>query len=229
MAMMGNSAGTEAILDQRSIATARIIMGTIKKALLEFLIIGAVGVAVGLTANSVRGSGLRLTKNYFDRSGLAPIQPAAASSTEGAAEAVPDDSEGREAPAPDQGEAHPSHPYKVVDLSEVAAILEDPNTKIGLNVFVDARNDEAFENGHIPGAVQFDHFHMENHLDAVLIAVQAAEKIVVYCNGGDCEDSIFVCADLVGLGVPFDSLYLFAEGWAAWSAGDMPVETGRRE
>ena len=105
-------------------------------------------------------------------------------------------------------------------------MFDDPNTEMGLNVFVDARNDEAYEDGHIPGAIQADHYWIEDFIDNILLHAQVAEKLIVYCNGGNCEDSILVCSDLLDAGVSYDKIYLFAGGWEAWTAANMPVATG---
>lgn len=216
-------------------------MNGIKKALLQSLIIGVIGVAVGLTANAVRGSGLQLTRNYFVKARMPAKQAtptdsdAASSSATAGATSEPTKDAGsttdtqNDAENPAANDSHLIHPYKNVSVDDVVEILNDPNTEFGLNIFVDARNDQAFERGHIPGAIQFDHYYGHQYLDAVMLAAESAEKIVVYCNGGECEDSIFVCGDLVEAGVPFDNIYLFAGGWTDWTAGNHPVATGREE
>ena len=112
---------------------------------------------------------------------------------------------------------------------EVVAIFNEENTQLGVNVFIDARADTAFEEGHIPGAVQCDHYQLEDYMEAVLDVVYDAEKIIVYCNGGECEDSIFVCADLIDFDVSYDSIYLFAGGWKEWSGNGMPIAKGRED
>ena len=204
-------------------------MNGIRKALLEFLVIGVIGVAAGLTANAVRGSGLRLMDDHFPETPAIPPRPPGNDRAVQNDDANSSTHSQRQAPKATTDDSHPAHPYKNVNVDEVAEILNDPNTEFGLNVFVDARKDEEYERGHIPGAVQCDHYYLENYLDAVMLAAAAAEKVVVYCNGGDCEDSIFVSTELVAAGISFDNIYLFGGGWTAWTAGDHPVATGRDE
>lgn len=204
-------------------------MNGIRKALLEFLVIGVIGVVVGLTANAVSGSGLQLTRDYFGKAPAFEQRSPVDNHDVQNDDANSSTRSQRQAPKPTTDDSHPAHPYKNVNVDEVAEILNDPNTEFGLNVFIDARNDKEYERGHIPGAVQCDHYYLENYLDAVMLAAAAAEKVVVYCNGGDCEDSIFVSTDLIAAGIPFDNIYLFAGGWTDWTAGDHPVATGRDE
>jgi rhodanese-related sulfurtransferase len=51
---------------------------------------------------------------------------------------------------------------------------------------------------------------------------------VVYCNGGECEDSEFAAIMLRDAGVPREMLFVFAGGIVEWKAAGLPVETGPR-
>lgn len=119
---------------------------------------------------------------------------------------------------------HLKHEYQSISFNEVVAVFNDPLTRQGMNLFVDARNDDNFNEGHIPGAVQCFPFEMHLHIDEVLARANGVDKIIVYCNGGDCEDSIFTCRDLIAAGIPSESVYLYEGGWKEWAAKDMPVE-----
>ena len=56
-----------------------------------------------------------------------------------------------------------------------------------------------------------------------------ALKVIVYCGGGDCEDSVFMCRELLEADVPYDAIHLYVGGWEEWTAKGMPVEEGRQE
>ena len=190
-------------------------MHALRKTAMEVLVLVIVGTGVALAVNGAQGSrGLKLTKNYFAKVAI-PDRPTPA------------------APTVERGEAkqaapkHVKHDYQDISFAEVVAIFEDPGTELGVNVFVDARNDVAYEEGHIPGAVQADHYRLEDYIENLLDFAEGAEKIVVYCNGGDCEDSVLLCGDLIEFDVPYESIYLFSSGWKAWTDGNMPVATGR--
>ena len=55
-----------------------------------------------------------------------------------------------------------------------------------------------------------------------------AEQIVVYCNGGDCDDSETAALLLRDMGIPNQKLFVYGGGIAEWKANGLPVETGAR-
>jgi len=112
--------------------------------------------------------------------------------------------------------------------NEVVTLFRDPRYQQGLVVFVDARNDQHYQEGHIPGARQFDHYRAENYFATVLPACLPAQQVVVYCTGGNCEDSEFAAAILRDAGVPAANLFVYAGGITEWTTNGLPVETGAR-
>ena len=220
-------------------------MKLLRQTLLEMLTLAAVGLVLASASNGLRAKGaLSLGKNYFYIAEASPSLTAesapqrAAVSTEGndapdgtnATSTAGSSSADDTAPAAATGSPeHAKHGFQEIDYAGVVQIMNDPDTESGLNVFVDARNDHNFEEGHIPGALQCDHYNIDEYWDAVEPAVMGAMKVVVYCGGGDCIDSILMCQDLTYKGVPKDAIYLYAGGWQEWSAKQGPVETGRNE
>lgn len=171
--------------------------------LIETLIVLAVGVGLGLGINAVRGEdSINLNRDYRPAPQTQPRKP--------------------DGPTP-----RPKHPYRELGFDETLAIWEDPNREYGLYVFVDARNDKEFEAGHVPGAYQCDFYRIENYIEDAFAAASGAEKVVVYCIGGDCEDSIGVCNVLHDYGIPTENLLLYRGGWEEWNQKQMPVATGR--
>lgn len=179
-------------------------MNGVKKTLVEFVIVGAIGVGLGFCVNGLRASEfIDLGNNYFDMgSSPEPVSDGATSS-------------------------HPKHKFQIITFEEVLELFDDGGMLDGTYVFVDARNDTLYEEGHIPGALQADHYRLDEYIEAVLDAAEMAEKVIVYCNGGDCEDSIFMCQDLKGFGVSSDRLFLYEGGWNEWELNGQPVATGR--
>ena len=56
-----------------------------------------------------------------------------------------------------------------------------------------------------------------------------ASQIVVYCHGGDCEDSEFAALALTqSAGVPAQKIFIYPGGLTEWEASGQPVETGAR-
>ena len=197
-----------------------------KRVLLEAVLVAAIGIALAFVANALSPRGLKLTRDYFpgsSRNGAA-VQSAAteAQGGAGAGLAKPSAAELAVARLKEKG-------LQVVDCKQAQELFHDPRLAQGIIVFIDARNDEHYQKGHIPGAWQFDRYHPENYLSAVLPVCQMAQQVVVYCAGGDCEDSEFAALFLRDSAqVPGEKLFVFTGGWNEWTERGLPVETGSR-
>jgi rhodanese-related sulfurtransferase len=112
--------------------------------------------------------------------------------------------------------------------NQVYELYGDSRYGQGLVMFVDARQDPEYLEGHIPGAYLFDPYRADIHFGTVLMAGQNAEQIVIYCNGGDCEDSEHAALLLSQAGVPGPKLLVYSGGFEEWSTNGWPVEVGER-
>ena len=99
------------------------------------------------------------------------------------------------------------------------------SSDLGTIVIIDARNEDAYRAGHIPGAYEFDPYHPEKYLATILPKCEAAEKIIVYCNGGECQDSEFAAIALRDAGIPGDKLFVFGGGITEWTDKRQPIQT----
>jgi len=113
-------------------------------------------------------------------------------------------------------------------LAEVQQILADPRFALDQYVCLDDRDHEYAE-GHVPGAFQFFHYRAPEFLPTLLPVLLAAEKVVVYCGGGSCEDSEFAALMLAEVGIPKEKLIVFAGGMKEWKANALPLELGERK
>lgn len=116
----------------------------------------------------------------------------------------------------------------MVSAPEAEQLFRDPRFAQGLVIFLDARDDAHYEAGHIPGAYQFDHYRAPRFLPTVLPVCSVAEKVLVYCGGGDCEDSEFAAITLRDTGLKADKVVVFAGGFHEWETRALPVELGAR-
>ena len=202
------------------------MMKVITRTAYEATSVLVIAIAVGFGTNALRGhSAIKPFKNYFDKglpagARVGASDPAPTAVSDPAVTWSEDDA---------VTEGHLEHEYQRVSFAAVAELFYDPNTAAGVNVFIDARNDEAFEAGHIPGALQCNPYQLEKYIYDVLDDVLSADKVIVYCNGGDCEDSVFACRDLLEFNVSYQSVYLFAGGREEWISNGMPVAEGREE
>lgn len=150
--------------------------------LLQAAMVAGIGLCVAIIANFLSPRGLSLSRDYF---------PAA----------IPD-----ETPKPpvivENPTPAPTHEFATATRAEVEAFTRDSRFVTQKFVLIDARNVANYQAGHIPGALQYDHFRPTDNIAQIAPACLAAEKIILYCHGGTCEDSIFAARLLVGYGVP---------------------------
>ena len=120
--------------------------------------------------------------------------------------------------------AHPDKPYIEIAFNDVKA-LHDRNV-----LFLDARRTSVYEQGHIPGARTYSVW--ESDIDDKVNKLfserndQAAQNlpIVIYCSGGDCEDSHMLAQKLWG--IQFNNVYVYKDGFPDWQQHGAPVHTG---
>ena len=183
---------------------------------LETALVATAGLVLALAANALSPRGLRLNRNYFPVGELtAPASGPARTN------AVP--------PADATRARLQQRGLQLISSNRVTELFRDSRYEQGLVVFVDARDDHHYQAGHIPGAWQFDHYRAENYFAAVLPVCLNAQTVVVYCAGGECEDSEFAAVMLRDAGVPRENLFVFAGGFTEWTGNKLPVETGARQ
>ncbi|MCK4343164.1 MAG: rhodanese-like domain-containing protein [Phycisphaerae bacterium] len=187
-------------------------MKAIASTISQMIILCVLGLVVGLSVNAVRGKDhINLWRDYTPK--------------------INDgNTGGTEADEPQQpAEPAKERPFQILVLDQVIEIFEDDKTAYGLHVFVDARADTPYQAGRIPGAVQCDYYRMDFYVGSVLEYAAGAEKVIVYCNGGECEDSLYVCGELLNAEVPWGNIYFFKGGWEDWERSGQPIETGPKE
>ncbi|HEV7574151.1 MAG TPA: rhodanese-like domain-containing protein [Thermoanaerobaculia bacterium] len=119
---------------------------------------------------------------------------------------------------------HPDKPYIEIAFNDVKS-LHDKNA-----LFLDARRTSVYEQGHIPGARTYSVW--ESDIDDKVQKLFAersdtsaqALPIVIYCSGGDCEDSHMLAQKLWG--IQFNNVYVYKDGFPDWQQHGAPVHTG---
>ena len=197
----------------------------VKCVLLEAVWVVIAGAIFALTANIISPRGLALTRNYFPQ-GTGRLVPATPPASR------PSNAAGTNAPAFDPTQLLAAElkekGLQLADRSEAVQLFHDPRFKQGTVVFVDARDEQHYREGHIPGAYEFDPYRPEKYFDVVLPVCQAAEQIVVYCNGGDCDDSETAAILLRDIGIANQKLMVYGGGITEWTTNGLPVEAGGR-
>jgi len=183
----------------------------------EVALVAVLGAAFAFAANQVSPRGLALTRDYFPAGTASPARPAVAGTNSGAV-----------TPAQFLAEQMKEKGLQLLEDGKAAQLFRDPRFKQDIIVFIDARDEEHYQQGHIPGAYEFDPYRPEKYFDTVLPLCQKAEQIVVYCNGGDCDDSESAAILLRDVGIPNQKLFVFGGGITKWTTDNLPVETGAR-
>ena len=89
-------------------------------------------------------------------------------------------------------------------------------------LFVDARSQNDYDNGHIPGAVSLPVGQFEERIDSFLNRYPPEQAIVTYCSGRTCEDSHDLAQFLSDVG--FTNVRIFIDGFPGWEAEGYPIE-----
>jgi rhodanese-related sulfurtransferase len=195
----------------------------VRGVLLEGLVVAVAGAAVAFAANALSPRGLKLARDFFGTaSHTATANFAATNSIAGATNTAPSPFELLAARLREKG-------IHLAESNEVVRLFSDPRRDQNLILFVDAREDQPYQQGHIPGAYQLDYYRPENYMGTLLPLCQLAEQIVVYCHGGDhCEDSEFAAEFLLSAHVPKEKLMVYGGGITEWETNRLPVEVGNR-
>lgn len=92
----------------------------------------------------------------------------------------------------------------------------------GQTLFVDARSQDNYEQGHIPGAVSLPLGQYDEMIEAFLSKHALDQPMVTYCSGRTCEDSHNLARMLAEAG--FTDVRIFIDGFPGWEAEGYPVE-----
>ena len=172
--------------------------------------------------------------------GAKPVPAAAAAPAhETTATTRPAPSAAHPAPAQDPSTTATTTP-PAPDLSRFSPHMDKPYAEVGYDdvavlhaahaLFLDARRTSIYEQGHIAGARPFSVW--ESDVDQRVSALfdergdprQQALPIVVYCSGGECEDSHMLAQKLWG--VQFNNVYVYRDGFPDWQKHGAAVHVG---
>jgi rhodanese-related sulfurtransferase len=196
---------------------------TLARIVLEAVVVVLAAGVFAFAANEVSPRGLKLARNYFPGGANQPVAP-----LQNPRPTVAAANTNQEPPVDAVDQRLNDKGLQPVSRAKTVELFHDPRYQQGLIVFVDARNQEHFDDGHIPGAYQLDPYHPEQQLAGVLTACQAADQVLVYCTGGDCEDADSTAILLRDAGVPNQKLFVYGGGYDDWTENHLPVEQGAR-
>jgi len=94
----------------------------------------------------------------------------------------------------------------------------------GRAVFLDARSQLEFEQGHIQGAFFLPPREFASQYQDLKPSLQGKEAIITYCDGERCPLSQALAEHLRGAGLK--NVYVLKNGWSLWQAEKLPVAKG---
>ena len=194
------------------------------RVLFETLLVAGVGITFGFAANWLSPRGLALERNYFPTGTNNLVQPsvivASPHAVSGTNSAAPSLEKMLAAQMKQKG-------LQLMSGAQAVQFFHQSQSNRGI-IFVDARDNSEFREGHIPGAYEFNPYRPEDYFPTVMPVCQAAGQIVVYCNGGDCDDSETAALLLREVGIPNNKIFVYAGGFTEWTNNGLPVEIGNR-
>lgn len=103
--------------------------------------------------------------------------------------------------------------------------LKDASLKYAENkaVFVDARPESQYDQGHIKGAVNLPWQEVDERFMEVADRLEGGKTIICYCDGKYCELSHDLALFLADMG--FEDAKVLVDGWTKWRKAGLPAKT----
>jgi rhodanese-related sulfurtransferase len=194
----------------------------VKKALQEGALVAVIGATLAFVANGLSPHRLELTRDNFPYKLTTP-PPGASTNLTGTATATTN------SPLELLAASLRANGLQLADSNQVMQLFRDPRRERDEVIFIDARADEPYQAGHIPGAYHFYRFPPEKYLTNVLQVCLTAQQIVFYCNGGDCDESEHTAIFLRdSIPIPKEKVFVYGGGLNEWTTNGLPIEVGAR-
>jgi len=114
----------------------------------------------------------------------------------------------------------PGAAFAVRDLS----LNEAVDAHAGGAVFIDARAAQAYQAGHVAGALSVPYAGRSSALAGLRRRIPASAPVVVYCTGPGCTAAARVASWMAAKG--WRDVRTFGAGYPLWEAAGRPVQTG---
>lgn len=99
---------------------------------------------------------------------------------------------------------------KTVTYEQMLKIIENDDF-----IIIDARNAELFNKSKIGNSLNIFPYSDEAEVVNKIFDLPQDKKIVVYCDGGNCDSSHKIAEMLLSFG--YDNTFIYSGGWEEWS------------
>lgn len=106
---------------------------------------------------------------------------------------------------------------KLLNTGEVLKIYKKQNI-----VIIDARDRISYSQGHIKDAINIPYDEFELYPEFFLNLFKKDNQLIIYCEGGYCEQSFIVAEELLKKG--FKNIYVYIDGYPEWEKRGLPHE-----
>ena len=177
-------------------------------------ILAVAGIA-SVVSNAVAGPERKL--HWIGSYSSEAVAPKAVTSSAPAAAVTPAAAEGSGAFPP-----HPAKAWVEAPGDDIAALYARGNV-----LFIDARRTSVYRAGHVAGARSIPIWEADAGDRVKALFAEGRDQsapIVIYCAGGECEDSHMLGEKLYFVG--FDNVLVYKDGFPDWEKRGLPVKKG---
>ncbi len=107
--------------------------------------------------------------------------------------------------------------WKIISLEQLYRLLAEKR-----GILLDARTEEEFKKGNIPGARNIPGLEPEKYIEQIITQPRDT-LIIIYCNNPECHLAQML-AEFLSV-MEFKNLYLYDDGWDGWKKAQMPIDT----
>ena len=111
----------------------------------------------------------------------------------------------------------PSSTAANISLEEAVEVWSN-----GMAIFLDAREPQDYAAGHIGNAFNLPGLSFEAHFGKVAPLLTPTSRIVVYCDGAQCDLSHRLSERLRQMG--FANVQVLTNGWSVWRQAGLPTQ-----
>ncbi len=91
----------------------------------------------------------------------------------------------------------------------------------GTALFIDARPERMYKQGHIPGALNVNEANLEDHFFFIMDCAEES-RLIIYCAGPACPEAAHLAHVLVEQEIT--PVYVFTGGWDVWTENGYPIQ-----